>query len=97
MQDLHLNGSTVVGHLLISLSVDAWIITEGVTEGIGRFVGDKIEKFVDEKGKRPKAVLSICNWGCVRDKHRLIHENRRNNRIATVLHVPRNFISLLVS
>ena len=89
MHDLYLSDSLVLGHVIFSFSADAWIITEGVMEGIGGIVGDKIEKIVDEKGKRPIAVLSICNWGCIRDKHCLLNNYTGNSCIKTVL--PRIF------
>lgn len=54
-------------------------------DGIGGIVGDKVEKILDRKGKRPKAVLSICNWGCIRNKHHLITDDEQKTYFPTVL------------
>lgn len=58
--------------ILISILVDAWLITNGYDVGIVRVVGQAIKKAALTNRKNTVVAIGVCKWGSVKNFERLI-------------------------
>lgn len=57
------------------LKLGACIITGGLNKGVDQLIGNEVKRKRASEDNNLRAVLGICNWGCLEDKKSLLTVN----------------------